>query len=177
MMRRALVLKHVENEGPGFMGGLFAADRCRTSLVELWKGHDLPSHFGGISCVVVMGGPMNVYEEERYPFLKAEDIFIRNVVERGIPFLGICLGAQLLAKACGARVVKAPEKEIGWYKVRLTGWGRQDPLFHDIEDPTVFQWHEDTFDLPEDAFLLAEGDVCRNQAFRVGTSPMACNST
>ena len=168
MVKKALILKHVENEGPGFIGGLFAADEWETSVVELWKGEELPSDFDEISCVVVMGGPMNVYEEESYPFLKAEDAFIRNTVERGIPFLGVCLGAQLLAKACGAKVWKAPEREIGWRKVVLTESGRDDGLFRGIADPVVFQWHGDTFDLPDNAVLLAEGEICRNQAFRIG---------
>jgi GMP synthase (glutamine-hydrolysing) len=168
VMKTALILKHIENEGPGLIGGLFTADEWKTSVIELWKGEELPSDFDEISCVVVMGGPMNVYEEESYPFLKAEDAFIRNAVERGIPFLGICLGAQLLAKAFAAQVWKAPEREIGWRKVALTESARDDALFQGVADPIVFQWHEDTFDLPDNAVLLAEGEICRNQAFRIG---------
>jgi GMP synthase (glutamine-hydrolysing) len=168
MGKKALILKHVENEGPGFIGGLFTTAEWQTRIIELGKGEELPLNLDEISCVVVMGGPMNVYEEEAYPFLKAEDAFLKDVIGKGIPLLGICLGAQLLAKACGARIMKAPEREVGWRKVELTEWGRHDRLFLGIADPTVFQWHEDTFDLPGGAVLLATGEACRNQAFRVG---------
>ncbi len=113
---------------------------------------------------------MNVYEEEAYPFLKKEDVFIKEVLREEIPFLGICLGAQLLAKACGARVMKAAQKEVGWYTVDLTKQARQDRLFRRVESPlTVFQWHEDTFDIPDGGVLLGTSALVRNQAFRMGS--------
>lgn len=168
LQQNTLILKHVENEGPGFISSLFLNDDRRIQTIELWKGEELPSDLDDIASVVVMGGPMNVYEEEKYPFLRAEDVFIRNVIEREIPFLGICLGAQLLAKACGAQIRKAHEREIGWRKVELTEQGFHDPLFQNVMGPVVFQWHEDTFDLPDEAVLLAKGEICRNQAFRTG---------
>ncbi len=119
--------------------------------------------------IVMLGGPMNVYQEEEYPFLKKEDLFIKGVLREEIPFLGICLGSQLLAKACGAAVTKSPEKEIGWYDVQLTEEGQQDELFHGLgQTLSVFQWHGDTFAVPDNGILLATGRPCRNQAFRVG---------
>ncbi|RMF89548.1 MAG: type 1 glutamine amidotransferase, partial [Methanobacteriota archaeon] len=113
-------------------------------------------------------GPMNVYEEERYPFLRDEDRLIKQALETGAPVLGICLGAQLIAKAAGARVWQGPEKEIGWGEVRLTEEGRRDPLFKGfpLEFP-VFHWHGDSFDLPSGAVPLAENDLYL-QAFRLG---------
>lgn len=119
--------------------------------------------------LVVLGGPMNVDQTSEYPFLTVEVQTIRHFVQTGRPVLGVCLGAQLLAKALGARVYPAGVREIGPGSVRLTSEGRKDLLFSDLPDPLpVFQWHGDTFDLPEGGVLLAEGDRCRNQAFRYG---------
>jgi len=131
----------------------------------------LPDRLSNFAAVVMLGGPMNVYEEETYPFLKDENLFIKEVLREELPFLGICLGAQLLAKACGARVMKAAQKEVGWYSVELTKQARQDRLFKRVESPlTVFQWHEDTFDIPDGGVLLATSALVRNQAFRMGSS-------
>jgi GMP synthase (glutamine-hydrolysing) len=117
----------------------------------------------------MLGGPMNVYEEDKYSFLKKEDDFISRLIVEEIPFLGICLGAQLLAKACQARVRKAEVAEIGWSQVDLTREGRRDPLFLGATRClNVFQWHEDTFEVPEGGVLLVKGKSCVNQAFRVG---------
>lgn len=116
-----------------------------------------------------MGGPMNVYEEDKYPYLKEEDAFLKNVVKKKMPFLGICLGSQLLAKAAGAGVKKSPEKEIGWYEVCLTEDGKRDKLFNNAPSIlNVFQWHEDMFELPKDGALLATSSHCPHQAFRIG---------
>ena len=112
---------------------------------------------------------MNVYEEMRFPFLKDEDSFLKEATRCGVPVLGICLGAQLLAKALGARVKKAPAKEVGWYRVGLTEDGRRDPLFKGIPGRlTVFQWHEDTFEMPGGGVLIAGSFPCMHQAFRFG---------
>ena len=99
---------------------------------------------------------MNVYEEDRYPFLRTEDLFIKEAIQRGKHILGICLGAQLIAKALGAKVTKAASKEIGWYDVSLTEEGSKDLLFASLPKVfPVFQWHEDTFEIPKWAKLLA----------------------
>jgi GMP synthase-like glutamine amidotransferase len=125
----------------------------------------------GVAGVVILGGPMNVYEEDNYPFLALEDAFIKMVLREKIPFLGICLGAQLLAKACGAKVTKSDYKEIGWFEVDLTPEGKQDGLFRGLPHTIpVFQWHEDTFAVPDGGILLGTSALCRNQAFRVGDS-------
>lgn len=121
--------------------------------------------------LVILGGPMNVDEVETYPFLLTELDWIRQAVDRELPLLGICLGAQLLAKALGNRVYHNPVKEIGWYEVELLPAARDDRLFGGrgpVE--TVFQWHGDTFDLPEGAVHLARSASCPSQAFRVGQS-------
>ncbi|MEM4408220.1 MAG: hypothetical protein QXI19_05695 [Candidatus Caldarchaeum sp.] len=121
--------------------------------------------------LIILGGPMNVYETDRYPFLALEERAIGEAINAGKPVLGVCLGAQLIAKVLGARVYPAREKEIGWYEIRLTEEGRRDGLLGSLSPcETVFEWHGDTFDLPDGAFCLAESEACKNQAFRFGDS-------
>ncbi|HVN97789.1 MAG TPA: type 1 glutamine amidotransferase [Syntrophorhabdaceae bacterium] len=169
MKRRLLVIKQVEDEGPGLIERVFVANGWDVQIVELIRGESLPLDFDHVGAVVILGGPMNVYEEEAYKFLRQEEQYIRRALIEEIPLLGICLGAQLLAKTCGARVKKAVRKEIGWFSVKKTTEGKIDALLgKNPEYLQVFQWHEDTFDIPEGAVLLATGDDCRNQAFRVG---------
>ena len=169
MEKQILIIKQVEQEGPGLIEDIFVESGWSIKTVELSQGEKLPSGFDETGALVLLGGPMNVYEEKKYPFLKEEESLIRKALVEEIPVLGICLGAQLLAKTCGAQVKKAPQKEIGWYKVEKTDDGKKDVLFNTGADRIqVFQWHEDTFDVPEGAVLLAEGKDCKNQAFRVG---------
>jgi len=164
-----LFIKHVENEGPGLLMPFFEGKGYSAVTVELWAGEKLPDSLAGIRAVISMGGPMNVYEEGKYPFLKEEDIFIKEILKAEIPFLGVCLGAQLLAKASGASVGKSPVEETGFHDVSLTDDGRKDPLFRGVEGTfKVFQWHGDMFQIPPDGRLLAENVNCGNQALRVG---------
>lgn len=169
---KILIIKHVENEGPVTIGEYLKKNKIESETVELWRGEELPSDLSGISSVVCLGGPMNVYEEEKHPFLKKEDAFIKEVLKKDIPYFGVCLGAQLLAKAAGAKVYKAAEEEIGWSKIKLTDEGRKDKIFSGLDTDVldVFQWHGDTFDIPKDGILLAEGDKVKNQAFRIGNA-------
>jgi len=164
-----IFVKHISIEGPGMLGDFFESMGYKTKEIDLERGERLPEELEGIRAVVVLGGPMNVYEEDKYMYLKEEDSFIKKVLAKQIPFLGICLGAQLLAKAAGARVTKASREEIGFFKVELTEHGRSDIFFEGISGVIdVFQWHEDTFDVPGEGNLLARSDRCVNQAFRVG---------
>lgn len=164
-----LFIKHIDIEGPGTLGEFFEKQSSwQVKTIEMDKGESLPP-LSGCSAVISLGGPMNVYESDKYPFLDIEKDFLREAIRKETPVLGICLGAQLLASAASAGVRKADEKEVGWYKVGLTAEGTQDMLFDGLQnDLDVFQWHEDTFDIPAGGARLAGSGVCRNQAFRVG---------
>ncbi len=123
----------------------------------------------GLGGLIVFGGVMNVDETGAHPFLAAERELVRRAVERGVPFLGICLGAQMLARALDVPVYRAPVREIGFSPLHPTEAAADDPLLSTFRDgDPVFHWHEDTFDLPEGATLLATGDDVEVQAFRVG---------
>ena len=165
-----LFIKHISIEGPETLGEFFGRRGYEIKVIELDAGEPLVGHWDNIEAVISLGGPMNVYEEDKYPFLREETRFIQHVVSRDIPFIGICLGSQLLAKACDAKVGKSPQKEIGFSKIQLTRQGKQDPLFKGLdEEINIFQWHEDMFAVPPGAKLLAISKECPHQAFRVGS--------
>lgn len=164
-----LIIKHIDIEGPGTLGDFLRAKGIQTRTVELGEGEPLPVSLEGIKAVIVLGGPMNVDEEDKYPFLKAENEFIQKALKSNVPYLGICLGSQLLAKAAGARVVCSPVKEIGWYTIDLTEEGRKDPLFKGFRaDESIYHWHGDMFMIPSNGALLATAKGCPHQALRVG---------
>jgi len=116
---------------------------------------------------------MNVYEKYKYPYLIAEEECIHKAVELGIPVMGICLGAQLMAKSFGAKVTKAPQKEIGWDEITLNETGKNDKLFSGLSETLdVFQWHGDMFDVPGLGVLLGNSRIC-NQVFKLGEKSYA----
>jgi GMP synthase (glutamine-hydrolysing) len=122
-----------------------------------------------IGGLIVFGGEMNVDETEQHPPLLTQRVLMRRAVDAGLPVLGICLGAQMLARAFGARVYRAPVRELGFKPLRLSDEGERDVLLGAFTTgDRVFQWHEDTFDLPDGAALLAAGDEVPHQAFRLG---------
>lgn len=173
MGNNVLMLKHIAIEGGGTIEEYLLSKGYKIDRRELQDGDSIPSKLD-YDAIIILGGPMNVYEEDKYPFLKDEDKLIKEAIKKNIPTLGICLGAQLIAKAAGAKVTKnivrqVHQKEIGWYKVNLTGAGKNDPVFKGIgESFDVFQWHGDTFGIPEKGTLLATAELCTNQALRVG---------
>jgi len=123
-----------------------------------------------IGGLIVFGGEMNVDETERHPYLLTQRELMRLAVDAGLPVLGICLGAQMMARAFDARVYRAPVRELGFKPVRVTDMGQGDVLLRAFQTgDRVFQWHEDTFDLPAGAELLVAGDDVPIQAFRIGT--------
>ncbi|MFQ5804562.1 MAG: type 1 glutamine amidotransferase [Candidatus Methylomirabilales bacterium] len=163
-----LVIKHVDCEGLGVWEEFCREDGIAVEVVALHREDPLPPP-GQFQGVISLGGPMNVYEEGAYPFLNMEDRFIRQALREDVPFLGICLGGQLLAKAVGGLVMQNDGKEIGWYPITLDQMAQRDPLFAGLpESFTVFQWHGDSFYPPIGAVQLASSQACRNQAFRYG---------
>lgn len=133
---------------------------------QLWKGESLPD-IANCELVIAMGGPMSVNDETEHPWLKAEKQFLREVIAEGLPTVGICLGAQLIASALGAEVRPNPEKEIGWLPIQ----GIENPnCFRFPDQAEVFHWHGETFELPPSAVRIAESKACTNQAFQLGTN-------
>jgi GMP synthase-like glutamine amidotransferase len=165
---RVLAFRHVPFEHLGLIADSLRRHAIECEYVDLPQNPSAPSldEAGGL---IFMGGPMSVNDD--LPFIRLELRLIEEALSRGKPVLGICLGAQLIAKALGSQVYRNPAKEIGWFPVRFTGCAAADPLFSGLSDPElVFHWHGETFDLPPGAELLASSDACRNQAFRVGAN-------
>ena len=124
-----------------------------------------------ISALIIMGGAMGAGDEQRHPFLRDLKKLIRTVVAARIPYLGVCLGGQLLAAALGAQVVSHRWEELGTLTVSLTEEGKNDLLFRGFPDEfNTFQWHHDSFDIPDGGVLLGSSAACPNQAFRFGDS-------
>lgn len=154
-----MVIQHLDLEGAYEIGR--ALERRGVELVA-----ELPSSLDGVDAVVVMGGPQSAYSDDRFPTRSAELALLAEAIERGIPTLGICLGAQLLAVATGGRCYRGEAREIGWFPVEVTGVN--DPLFGGLPTFTPLHWHRDTFDLPPGAVHLASSELYANQAFRIG---------
>ncbi|MCC6144230.1 MAG: type 1 glutamine amidotransferase [Candidatus Hydrogenedentes bacterium] len=133
---------------------------------RFFAGEALPAAYE-IDGLVVLGGPMSIHDEDQYPWLVAEKQFVEKVVDKGVPTLGICLGAQLIAEVLGGRVTRNPEPEIGWHPVKRTQHCGDCRFFADLPDEfAAFHWHGETFTIPPDCVHLAESEACRNQAFR-----------
>jgi GMP synthase (glutamine-hydrolysing) len=167
-----LALRHVPFEDLGLLAPLLAQRGHRMRYVEVPVEPLEALDPLEADLLVVLGGPIGVYEHESYPFLNAEKRFIAKRLDAGRAVLGICLGSQLIAAALGARVYSSGVKEIGWAPLDLTGEGRASPLRH-LDGTAVLHWHGDTFDLPDGAVRLASTRVCANQAFSWGARALA----
>jgi GMP synthase (glutamine-hydrolysing) len=165
------VLQHADAETPGLVGQALETKGIGLRFARPHRGEPVPRELGDAVGLLVMGGPMGVYEADRYPHLRDEIRLIEVALAQGCPVLGICLGSQLLAHALGAEVRKGARKEVGWHTLTLTEDGLLDPLFKGLESSFVsFHWHGDVFDLPSGAVSLARSELTRCQAFRHGTS-------
>lgn len=167
---KILVFQHLDVEGPGVLCNFWAEAGHRWDIVELDVGEPIPP-LDSYDLLAVMGGPMDVWQEDSLPWLIAEKAAIRRwVMELGRPFLGICLGHQLLAEALGGKVGLMAPPEVGMATISLTAAGLDDPLFAGLpRDVDTFQWHgAEVSRLPEGAVVLAANDACPVQAMRWG---------
>jgi GMP synthase (glutamine-hydrolysing) len=163
-----LVLQHVDCEPPAAYEDVLIERGIGVVRVLLSDGGVLPD-WRDYAGIIVMGGPMGAYDTGTFPWLEPELALIREAASAGCPLWGVCLGAQLLASALGARVWPGPRPEVGICAVSPTAGARHDPVFGSLTGPVpVLQWHADTFDLPPGAVLLASSAQYPHQAFRVG---------
>ena len=162
---RIQVLQHVPFEGPAGIAD-WASDRGHAlSITHVYRGDPLPPQ-DAFDCLVVMGGPMGIYDETAHPWLVPEKAFLGAAIAADKVITGVCLGAQLLADALGARVYRNTHKEIGWLPIELTPEGAADPVFGPLAPGMeVYHWHGDTFPLPPGAKHLARSVGCEHQAF------------
>jgi len=166
-MKRVLALQFIWDDPPGYLGEIMQEHDI---LCEVVKVEEAPvPDPTGYDAFIAMGGPQHVGANDKYPYLPAVEAAICKAVEGDIPYLGLCLGGQLLAHALGASVTRHHMAEIGFSRIELTGEGKNDPLFQGLPGyQQVIHWHEDTFDLPRSAVQLATGTITHNQAFRFG---------
>jgi GMP synthase-like glutamine amidotransferase len=160
---RVHVLQHLPFEDLGNIAANLKARGAEVSHTRFFENAQLPA-LDGVDLIIAMGGSMSVNDEQEFPWLNPEKQFIRDAIRRNISVLGVCLGAQLIASALGARVYANPCKEIGWFSVR--GIPAPEGAFSFPKECMVFHWHGETFDLPEGAIRIAESNACRNQAFQ-----------
>jgi GMP synthase-like glutamine amidotransferase len=165
-----LIIKNVFTEGPGTIADYLSAEKIPYSICDLSIGDAVPAP-DSFTHLIIMGGPMAVYEMHRYSYLVKEARLINAAIKANQHVLGVCLGAQMVAHVLGAKVYPGQKKEIGWYEVALTAYGMSDPLMSSLALPDrnaalVFQWHGDTFDLPLNTAWLASSELFPNQAFR-----------
>ncbi|HET6718855.1 MAG TPA: glutamine amidotransferase [Rhodocyclaceae bacterium] len=172
-MKTAIAIRHVDFEDLGSFAEVLAARGIKLRYVDA-AVDDLSPATLAADLLVVLGGPIGAYEENLYPFLSAELRLLESRLAAGLPTLGICLGAQLMARALGARVYPGPAREIGWHPLTLSKAGRASPLAHLAGDlSSMLHWHGDTFDLPDGARLLASTERCPHQAFAWGEGALA----
>lgn len=166
---KILVFQHVPYEPLGTLDPLLKQAGFRIRYVNFGRDPDNRPSLDGYVALIILGGPMNADDIPTYPFLVEEVRIIHEALERDISILGICLGAQLLAKALGGAVRAGATREIGWHDVDVTDEGQRDPVLSIFgAQREVFQWHEDNIDLPPDAVRLASSKACPVQAFRYG---------
>lgn len=166
-MQKVLILQHDLDNPEGYLGTLLDAHHITYDVV--YSVEDPLPDPTTYAAIIALGGSQHAYAEQEYPYLAQEKVWLRQVIERELPYLGICLGSQLLADALGGQTRLHNITEIGFFDAHLTNMGQKDPLFTGLHGyQKVFHWHEDTFDLPSGAILLATSANTKNQAFRYG---------
>jgi GMP synthase (glutamine-hydrolysing) len=168
-MPKVLILQHVACETPGTIWSVLEHAGIAVQIVRSFEEQTVPEELGDCQGLIVMGGPMGVYEQDKYHFLREEIRLIEQALERKTPVLGVCLGSQLLASVLGSAVRPGKSKEIGWHAVTLTDAASKDPLWHGLSETfTGLHWHGDIFDVPNGAVSLASSDLTACQAYRYG---------
>jgi GMP synthase (glutamine-hydrolysing) len=165
---KAIVFEHADHEGAGLLGDALAQAGVTVERRLLHRGDALPPSTSGFDLVIGMGGPQDAWDDERHSFLAQEAALLAASARAGTLTLGVCLGAQLLARGLGARVYRGPRPELGVGEVTLTDEGRADPLLAPFDRRAVLHWHSDTFELPSGTTRLASTALYANQAFRIG---------
>ena len=158
-------LQHVPYEDLGNIESWALSKGHTISNTQLFNEQDYPS-IEAVDWLIIMGGPMNIYEDQKYSWLTKEKIFIEQAIKQDKFVTGICLGAQLIADILGAKIYKGNEKEIGWHSISLTEEADRSPLFNTLPKTfTVFHWHGDVYEIPTSATHIASSKGCENQAF------------
>jgi len=161
------IIQHVSFEPAGMIADWAAMREYPVTYTYLFEKEIHWPSVNDIDMLVILGGPMGVYEEDKFEWMRDEKSFVKDMVLAGKIVLGICFGSQILAEVLGAKVYPSKEKEIGFFPVTKTRQGKQDEVFSNSpESWNVFHWHGDTFDLPEDAVHLFESPACKHQVFR-----------
>ena len=166
-MRDALVIRHVAFEDLGLLADILTRFDYQPRYLEAGREALTDEALQSADIVIILGGPISANDEQDYPFLQRMRESIKRRVDAGRATLGICLGAQIIAKALDAAVKAGSTKEIGWSRLTLTDAGRGSCLRH-LEDVAILHWHGETFEIPTQAEHLASTDVCMNQAFSIG---------
>lgn len=166
-----LVLQHLRIEPTAIIGKIIEEAGHHIELVRMDRDESVPQSLSGFDGVVVMGGPMSA-NDTHLSFVTDEIELLKEAIKIDLPVLGLCLGAQLLARAAGAEIVTSPIRELGWYPLQRTRDSADDPIFQALDDDglMVFQWHGETFTLPDSATLVATHTDVPQQAFRIGSS-------
>ncbi len=165
-MKNILVIQHTDGEGPGLLEPFLGSKGWLLDIRNMERGTLLPENVYSYQAMLILGGPMGAYQEDMYPYLYQVQNLIKMACHDAIPTVGICLGAQLIARALGSPVGPHKCKEIGWFSLQVNDEGQASRLFKGIKTPLwVFQWHQDSFAVPEGARLLASTRDCNNQAF------------
>jgi GMP synthase (glutamine-hydrolysing) len=168
-MQEILIFQHDPFEDLGVFAEVLERQGASYRVIRLFHGETPTEDWEQTKALIVLGGPMSVQDEEAYPFLRWEKRIIHAAADEGVPILGVCLGAQLIASTLGTSVYHGPVMEIGWSSISITPYGQVDSLLGYLpENATVFQWHSDGFDLPAGAIRLASSTNYENQAFRLG---------
>lgn len=161
-------LQHVPFEDIGSMANDFAARGYSVTTTHWYLGEQAPE-LHNFDALIVMGGPMGIYDEGIYPWLADEKSFLKQAIDAGKIVVGICLGAQLIADVLGGKVTRNPSKEIGWWPLQLLAETSAHPIAQILAKyPEVFHWHGDTFTIPPTALHIARSEACLNQAFVYG---------